>query len=717
VSLDPDLHVVFPFDVTGVATMDAAQRLREALAKWTGVRVVDQFTLNGKLKASRPGTLDVGQATSLARSVGARRFIRGSVQPEGEFVRLAATLFDIDSGRLAEVPVRVRRDLVDSDSIMEALAERLLFRNATTNARVEPSIGTTNYAGRSAYLLGHDAVRQWDLVKADSAFARAAFIDGNYAQASLWLAQVRFWREEPPSRWRDFVERAIAGRLSVRERSVAKALQLWANNQVVESCGTWERVAAGDQHDGLLWYSAHKCRFRDNVVLQNPANPNRWHFRSSHHLALAHLERALELTPTIYRGFRQNGFEQLRVVLKTNAGAVRSGRSTTGQGNDFAAYPMLSNDTLAFVPIPMSELGERADAARHLRPMIELALQRQRQRFRAWATTWVSNYPQSAEAWEALAVALETLGDASALDTIAHARRLARSRAEQQRIIGTQTWLLVKFSLPGDREGLRRARHLADSSLRFPDAAAGDRQLLVSLAALTGRLSFAKAQVRLLSDWPRRHAPVDVNDAGGRLLLHSALGGPPSELSPLERGADSAIRLAISDSDLIAVRKDILGRSAAFAFPTYLLSSLRDSSFRSDLLFRALQQWLAGDRQGVAATLEALRKARGAIPAANIQFDKLLPEARLIKLAEGPSQAVQWIDPTLAAIRAGSHMNLLEPVRAASLVGTMALRADLADRLGDRETAKLWAAAVAELWADCDQSLCPIRDRMRALTR
>jgi hypothetical protein len=98
-------------------------------------------------------------------------------------------------------------------------------------------------------------------------------------------------------------------------------------------------------------------------------------------------------------------------------------------------------------------------------------------------------------------------------------------------------------------------------------------------------------------------------------------------------------------------------------------------------------------------------------------MDALLPEALLIEAAVGPNDAARWLDPTLAALRSSSQMNFLDPIRAAALVRGMALRADLADRLGDHAAAAMWAGAVAELWENCDPDLRPVRDRMRRLTR
>ena len=47
----------------------------------------------------------------------------------------------------------------------------------------------------------------------------------------------------------------------------------------------------------------------------------------------------------------------------------------------------------------------------------------------------------------------------------------------------------------------------------------------------------------------------------------------------------------------------------------------------------------------------------------------------------------------------------------------MALRAELAAKVGDAKGARRWAAAVVELWSGADEFLQPLVSRMRELMK
>jgi eukaryotic-like serine/threonine-protein kinase len=726
---DPNVYAVFAADGSVEAQADAAQRLRESLGSWNGVRVVDQFTQQSSLGNAARGPMTAAAVRDAARKLGSGRYVRVLAKPDGDSMRLTATLFDVDSAQLVESSVRTARDFGGADSAFARLAERMLFHDLRSEAAIEPRIGTRSVPARRAYLAGHALLREWNIEGADSVLFHADSLDPRYSQASLWLALVRFWRKEPPSRWRDFAERASTGVLSAQEQPLAAALLAFADGDVVSACESFERLASTERDDGLLWYSAGRCRSRDNAVLADRASPSGWRFRSSYRLALSHYERALRLKPVIYRGLRSDGFAELRSLLTASGNDLRPGRALPPGADQFLAYPTLSHDTLAFFPIPLADVLRQTEPARRFLPDVPAAVRRQREVLRDWTVTWSSNYPQSAEAWEAVAIALEALGDASSLDTIARARGLARTDLERSRVRGTEAWLRVKFSLPGDVRGIRAARLLADSLLAERTTPVSEPKLLASLAALTGRLERAKALAASIPSWPRNGAPPEVNGAAAQLLVHAAMGGSAAELQSLERRLDSLAGLSTprpgrTDSLIGSTRpeatralgRDLLARAAVLSYPLHSDRAYSDTAINKYPLFDAFRAWLKADTAFVVQRIAAWRETRRSIPAGDVQVDALLPETLLIGAAVGPRDAAAWIDPTLAALRSSSQMNFLDPIRAAALVRGMALRAELADRVGDHTTAAMWAAAVAELWENCDSDLRPVRDRMRRLT-
>ena len=60
---------------------------------------------------------------------------------------------------------------------------------------------------------------------------------------------------------------------------------------------------------------------------------------------------------------------------------------------------------------------------------------------------------------------------------------------------------------------------------------------------------------------------------------------------------------------------------------------------------------------------------------------------------------------------------LADPIRAATLVPTLVLRAELAAQTGDSVTARRWARPASRLWRDCDPFLRPTLTRMQPLAR
>ena len=76
-------------------------------------------------------------------------------------------------------------------------------------------------AARLAFRRGQEAVNDWNLAAADSAFSRAIARDGELAPAYLWLAQVRGWESDDPEQWRALAETAVARQARLLPRRCA----------------------------------------------------------------------------------------------------------------------------------------------------------------------------------------------------------------------------------------------------------------------------------------------------------------------------------------------------------------------------------------------------------------------------------------------------------------------------------------------------------------
>jgi hypothetical protein len=111
---------------------------------------------------------------------------------------------------------------------------------------------------------------------------------------------------------------------------------------------------------------------------------------------------------------------------------------------------------------------------------------------------------------------------------------------------------------------------------------------------------------------------------------------------------------------------------------------------------------------------EAQRARRNQRPG-DVTIDGTLLEASLLLELRDTAAAVELLDRSLEALPTLGLDLIGQMPQAAGLVRAMALRAELAERVGDRTTASRWALAVIVLWADADAPLQPLVDRMRAV--
>jgi hypothetical protein len=346
---------------------------------------------------------------------------------------------------------------------------------------------------------------------------------------------------------------------------------------------------------------------------------------------------------------------------------------------------------------------------------MRVAVQRERELFHDIATAWVAAFPKSADAVEALALSLDLLGDPAAIGTLVRARALATTPEERLRVAGAEVWMRVKFSVPSDLAGLRWARALADSLLReHRPPNAPEPLLLASLAALTGRANLAAELTRQPAAVAEWDVPAPLRTAAGPLLTFAALGGPVDSLRELEDQVDAAI-----DRSLIAplqpgARMAWLARAATIAFPDYRFSSLPKLAGAGDYDVDAEAAFLRGDTAAVRRMLADVQAVRRRFSPADLSPDALFPEAWLLAALGDDRAAISWIEPTLRALPLSETRTFLDPANAGTLIRMMALRAELAERVGDPATAARWARTVSTLWSDADPFL---QTRVRQIER
>jgi hypothetical protein len=692
--------------------------LQDAMLRWTGVSVVDGPRMQEALKGFG-ARLTSGDAEAVARRVGAGRYVRTQVSRVGDSLRFHAAVYSSTMARgppLHESTVKIGPHLREAGAAFVHLADRLLFDESGPGVRLDEPTGTTSRPARQTFQRGLDSTYSWNLTAADSAFTAAAKYDPGYAQAHLWLAQVRFWRDTVVATWRSSAERAAAGRdhLVGRDQQLSDALLAFGRGEVVAACGTWQELTTREQHDFTGWYGLATCLSQDQAVLHDTRSPSGWRFRSSYFRATKAYQRAFQLMPAIHEALGANTYASVRRLLMTNGSELRSGHAVPPDTSTLAAYPAWQGDTLAFVPYPLKYfVGSKV-----VPEGLSLAVRRERELFHDIATSWVTAFPQSAEAVRALALSLELLGDPAALDTLRRARALMTTPAGRLRAAGDEVWMRVEFSVPTDLASLSIARAIADSLLRAnPPPGAREPLLLASLAALTGRAYLAAQLTRLpavVTDWG---VPPPLVKTAGALLAFAALGGPADSLRELEEETDSAIARRLPAQSRPRARLRWLGRPAALAFPEFRFGSIKQLVGSGYYLVDAEAAFLSGDTLAVRRAFIDLRSARRFMQPSDVTLDAIYPEAWLLAALHDSLAAAAWLDPTLRELGTAAPEKLVDVANAGALVRAMMLRARLAEGLGDRAAARTWARAVTVLWGDADTFLQPQVLQMARLAR
>lgn len=133
--------------------------------------------------------------------------------------------------------------------------------------------------------------------------------------------------------------------------------------------------------------------------------------------------------------------------------------------------------------------------------------------------------------------------------------------------------------------------------------------------------------------------------------------------------------------------------------------------------YRLAMQWALarGDTTAVRSHFRTLQEIRRNIRPGDVAFDGTYHEAWVLLALGDTAEAARLLDLSLDALPTLGTYLLDQLPQVATLVRGMALRADLAERTGDRATAKRWGAKVVLLWSGADQELQPLVARMRGV--
>jgi tetratricopeptide (TPR) repeat protein len=718
--LDSSRYAILPFrrGADAPREMTPELMLHDAFARWRGVNVVEQFQVRDAV--SRLDTLHLltRDAQAVSGSFGAGRYVWGDLAMVGDSLRIHASLYDATTGsQLHDITIKLDRASLAQDEPYRRIADALLFHDVAAVGNEQRDAGTTSYAARLAFLRGQLALQEWDLATADSAFSQAIADDANFAAAYLWLAQVRGWTSDNPQQWRVLAGNAVArhAQLPEREQKLASALLHMARGEFPRACALYQELRASDPHDFAAVYGRGECVRRDSIVVADARSPSGWRFRGSRFQAMDAYRDAFELLPSIHKAFRARAFERLRGIFMTAASTWVRGRALSPDTTRFRAVPSWQGDSLVLIPFPA---GPAPSAPERTLSATD-AVDHQRVMFRDVAASWRRTFPDDVMPREAMAVALELLGDSTALDTLREARRLASDDGQRIRLAAQEVWLRVKFGVPDNLAGLAKARDLADSLLQHAMVAPTDSdEMLASLAVLSGKANVAAALARRAAEEARPWGmlPVRTTSSARALLIFSTLGGPADSLRALEPRVAAEIHSAVATRQQYAVFSGLLGQAAGLAFPVYKFESFTVLTGHDNPILDAQAAYAKGDLAGAHRILEDEQRFRASGRPADMTLDITYSGAWTLAALGDRAAAVAWLDPVLNAAQLYPPEVISRLANAGALMRAMILRAELARASGDSATARRWARPVAILWRDADPFLRATVREMQMMT-
>ena len=716
VPLDTARFVVVPFAGPDHVGDQVAASLYDAFTEWRGLPLVpDTRVAQAISEKGSPATQ--GEAIALGKQLGAGKVIWGTASGSVGSAHVRAHVYDVNS--------KESKDDIVFDDAKSSAANYSVVANRLLGFRDRPSAaegcdgGTRIFPAWSACVRGHVALKMWDMIGAEREFRAAIAADPEYASAHLWLAQIKAWTQPGSTgAWQDHAIRAASfgGRLSTRELLLADALVAMADHSYPAACDKYRKLTIADSVDFIGWYGLGDCQSFDSLVVPAANSPSHWYFRSSNRSAAIAYQRALRQAPGARAVFR---FERLQSLLPIAATKVRFGKSAPPQATVFFASPSLGgNDTLAFVPYPAASFGEKsANAIVTLRA----ALAQNTQQLLDFTIEWTRESPNDPAAFEALADVLEARGDigddpsptASALTAIRRADALSSDPSQKLRLASKETWLRFKRAEFGE------AKKLADDALASrSQPSQADAEVLTGLAALTGRVD----RMARLAELTGAGLPPSIADVSGpvkaaaaRLFSIAALGVCGPDVAATRRELDDAIDRYVAPAAARATSEAILARPLSMLAPCTGGRSVLEIPPPRDRITRMQEAFARGDRATFHAISDTVALRVRMRRPGDLSPDFTFQHAWLRAAFGDTAAAIAQLDRSLRALPGLSPSALHEAGSAAAIVRAMILRADLAAKTGDFETARKWATSVAILWSNADDALQPQVGRMRSL--
>jgi hypothetical protein len=722
IPLDTSRFVIIPPVVTDSNKQIAAaiaDGLYDAFSHWQGLplvadtRVAQAISERGSLPANE------GEALALARKLGAGKLVWGQASGTLDRFRVRVHLYDVVSRESKRDAFFVSAD--GADDPYSPAAEQLL-RVPDSPKEADGGDGLTrSFVAWSAYGQGHVALNAWDLVAAERAFRTAISADQAYSPPRIWLAQLLAWRTaHERGEWQELAMRSAGeqSKLSERDRSILDGLVAMSAQKYPDACQIYAGLTRADSLDFAGWYGLGECQYLDQQVIPSAESPSKWRFRSSYHQAALYYMRALRLEPGAHAFF---AFQRLEDLLPTAATQVRQGRGPAPERMIFAAYPGLVGDSLLFIPYSLSEFQNLSP--RTTNPRQRAALARDALILREFVNDWTRKAPESADAFEALGQVLEGAGAPrdnipgrpTALGALRRARALSRTPDQRLQIAAHEVWVDFKNS------DFRAARELADSTLNeYGRGGTADPRSMIGLAAITGRVAKTSELAQSSGEWEPVGAsqlPSAIGTAAGRFFSLAALGVCGPALDAAERELDQKLDSFVADDQKDALRAAIKARPLTMIAPcTRAESPMRLGSSGSKIA-RIQEAYATKDVRRLRTLLDSAIADLKLRAPADLSFDYTYQLSWLRAVSGDSSGALSQLERSLSALPSVNTSSLRQAASAGATMRAMVLYANLASRLGKRDSAARWAHAVVDLWGGADPLLQPTVTEMRNLAR
>jgi serine/threonine-protein kinase len=692
---DSTRYAILPIEADStLPASEAYDRLHAAFSRWSGIELASRFDVRDAHGSERPVISD-DDAMAIARQLRAGRYVRARLARAGTGFTLTAVLSDaVAQRRLMEISTSLDDGLARSTVAFDRLARGLLLRRAdsvSATTRVLPAA--------QLYLAGVEALRAFRLRAADSLLSEAVELDRSFAAAALWLAQARAWQTSVPGAdtWLPWAQRAAtSSALSEHDHSLAVALVALGSREFSAACAQYRSLIGKDDRDFTAWYGLGQCLHADQAVVRDSRTASGWRFRSSYQQAVLAYTRAFELAPATLRNFEPRAFSQLRTLLFAGGAIVRGGHALPPDSTHFFAQAAWAGDSLLFVPYPSTVF--RSGAIAHDPVARARATLAQQRLFARIARSWSAAFPRNASAKEAVAVALEMVGNPAALDTLTLARRLADDRSHQLRLASEEVLMRVSLArqFPAVIEG---AAALADSLLRAPALTREDAAVLAPVAALRGQCALAGALAARAS-LPAEQSvaptiPQSISAAAESLMVVAAMNCAGVASAPFDDLTAAAAATAVN-TERIELESDLFARAYALIPGLDSARLGRVARHNGDYILTAQYDVERGDSTAVRRALETRRRNRGTLGTTNVTPDAVLPEMQLLLTLGDSAGARAWPDPML---QRASLLELLlnEPISAGSLLEIARLRVELAAKAGEPAVQERWNSILREV--------------------